>query len=359
MRRSLLPTVLASLLMPVTAFAEGWSVAPAGYYQHDIARYEFNGASDDSDAPRRSRLGLKADHASGVKLRLEWDFINGTITDAYVDWASAGGSKWRFGQYKQPFMLEELISSRELALPERSQAHDAFVIGRRAGLMWTTPLHGQQLQLSAFGGNSEQPSDATGLAARMFGAPSGRKDLHLGASVAYEERSDDRLRLRARPELRLLPSTPMNTGRQLQDGGFWRSGLEAVLLRGSLSLQSELNGLRGSGLNRVSGTGGYVQASWLAGGAQRGLQDGVVKLPKLASGQTLFEYSARVSHVDLERAGAAFGDQSQLSLAATAYIGKHVQLALEQSWFDGERRVSSGALGHDGDFNLLRVQLSF
>jgi phosphate-selective porin OprO/OprP len=349
---------LFCLALPCVAAegAAGWSFQPSATLQHDAARFHLDGESGDDDAPRRTRAALSGSHRSGLQFKFEWDFVGGTATDAYLKWPLGERGDLRFGQYKQPFSLEEQNSSRELPLLERSPAHDAFTLGRRAGLMWTTPLAGQQLQLSAFGASIEQPSDAQGLAARMFGAPEGIAGLHLGAALAWEQRRDEQLRLRARPGIRLLPSTPLDSGRSRDIDNSWRASVEAAWIRDGLTLQSELIALRGNGDTQVSGTGAYVQASWLSGGATRSIKSGSVRAPRLEPGQVRFEYSAQVSRVDFERSSHGYGDQSELRLAALAYIGPHVQLGLEQGWIDGADRTGAD---FDGRFSLVRLQLAF
>lgn len=336
--------------------AGGWSFQPSVTLQHDAARFHLEGESGDDNTPRRTRAALSGSHRSGLQFKFEWDFIGGTATDAYLKWPLGEHGDLRFGQYKQPFSLEEQNSSRELPLMERSPAHDAFTLGRRAGLMWTAPLHGQQLQLSAFGASLEQPSDAQGFAARVFGAPAGRAGLHLGAALAWEHRRDEQLRLRARPGIRLLPSTPLDSGRSRGIDSTWRASLEGAWIRESLTLQSELIALRGNGDAHVWGRGAYLQASWLSGGATRSFKSGSVRAPKLEPGQVRFEYSAQASHVGFERNSHGYGDQAELRLAALAYVGPSVQLGLELGWIDGEDRAGTN---FDGRFTLVRLQLAY
>ena len=361
MRRPLRIALSALYLCPCVASAgEQWTVKPSGYLQHDYADYSSDSADGDADGARRSRVGLRADHRSGLVLRFEWDFASGTITDVFAEQPFASGGRLRIGQFKQPFSLEEQGSSRDTALQERSVAHDAFNLARRVGMMWTQPLPALTVQASVFGGASEQPSAAHGLALRGFAAPIEGEQFHLGFALAHERRDDARLRLRARAESRLLPFTPLDSGWQNDVDASWRGGVESAWLRGPLSLQAEWIALRSSGGDGLQGAGGHLQASWLSGGAQRVLKDGVVRKPVLSADTRLWEFSARLSQVDLQRDNRQLGQQRQLTLGVTALIGQHWQLMLEHGRWDTDRSAQLSAPGElSGHLNSLRLQFAF
>lgn len=353
--------LLAAALLPVSAMsaASNWSVTPSGVFQHDYTDYRLRGgASEDADGARRSRLGLRARHTSGLELRGEWDFASGAATDLFAE-LPIGAGRLRMGQYKQPFSLEELGSSRDLVLLERSQVHDAFNFGRRVGLMWTQPIAGLQLQASAFAGNAELVSGSAGTALRLI--HTARPDLHLGLALAYEHRDDERLRLRARPESRLLPLTPLDVGNFSEVDSSLRIGAEAAWLRGSWLVQSEAFALQGQGRGaNPDGMGAYLQTSWLSGGHARSLRDGSIRKPAFEPGQRGWELSARLGRVDFDLGSDALGSQTQLGIGAAFYVGPHWQFSLEHSEFRAEQTLLGPRPGdYRGRFNSLRAQFSF
>ncbi len=308
---------------------------------------------------RRSRFGLRARHATGLELRGEWDLASGTATDLFAE-LPLGSGRLRLGQYKQPFSLEEQGSSRHLVLPERSLAHDASSLGRRAGLMWSQPLGNMRLQLSAFAGTAEQLSGSSGLAMRF--AQRQRTDRHLGIAFAYQQTDDDRLRLRARPESRLLPITPLDLGNFNEVGSNLRIGMEAALLRGSWALQAEAFALQGQAKFGAdpSGKGGYLQTSWLSGGHARSLREGAIRAPGIEPGQHAWEIAARLARVDFDLGRAPLGAQSQLGLGATLHLGPRWQFTFEHSEFRANRALLVSRPGeYRGRFNNLRAQFSF
>jgi phosphate-selective porin OprO/OprP len=361
MRRPLCLALSLVSVHPCAATADGdWTIKPTGNLQHDYANYVSDTADGDADGARRSRIGLRADHRSGLVLRFEWDLASGAITDVFAERPFANTGRLRIGQFKQPFSLEEQGSSRDTALQERSVAHDAFNLGRRVGMMWTQPLPTLTVQASVFGGVSEQPSAARGLALRGFAAPIEGEQFHLGFALAHERRDDSRLRLRARAESRLLPFTPLDSGWQNEVDASWRGGVESAWLRGPLSLQAEWIALRSDGGDGLEGTGGYLQASWLSGGAQRVLKDGAVRKPGLSADTRLWEFSARLSQVDLQRDSRQLGQQRHLTLGVTALIGQHWQLMLEHGRWETVRSAQLSSPGElSGHLNSVRLQFAF
>lgn len=361
MRLRPLALCLGLALLPASSLcaASDWSVGYGANFQHDYARYSLSGNLDgEADAARRSRVSVKATHASGLELKGEWDFASGTVTDLYLDLPVAVG-KLRFGQYKQPFSLDEQGSSRDLPLMERSIAHDASTIGRRVGLMWMQPLGTVQLQASGYAGLTEQISGSAGIALRGFSVA--RPDLHLGVAAAYEQRDDERLRLRARPESRLLPLAPLDLGNFTSVGSNARLGLEAAWLNGSWTVQSEAFALRGQRPGTdPSGQGAYLQASWLSGGHARSLREGAVRKPKFEAGTLAFELAARISRVDFDLGGAELGAQTQLGAAATVYVGARWQFSAHYGTYDADRSLRVSRPGeYSGHFTAVRAQYGF
>jgi phosphate-selective porin OprO/OprP len=341
----------------VLAGASDWDLQTQATLQHDVSHFSVGAQDGDENAARRSRVSLKATSDAGVALKLEWDFASGTATDLYVDWSLAGSRNLKLGQFKQPFSLEELGSSRDLLLLERSLAHDAFTIGRRVGVMWSQPVGRLNLESSAFFGVTEQISGTQGVAMRLYAAD--QPNRHLGVAVAVEQRDDERLRQRARSESRLLPLNPLDTGSRSDVGNAVRIGLEGALIKGSWTLQSELFGLRGQGDDRPTGVGATAQVSWASHGAARSIKNGAVKKPDVAAQPMLWELAARASHVEFDINDGSLASQTQFGIGASLYLGTRWKLMAEQSYFDASR---SNRLPRPGDvtghFSSFRLQLA-
>jgi len=104
---------------------------------------------------RRARLGVKGKFANDFKYEVVGNLPGtATIDVAYLDWAKYDGFQIRTGKFKQPFGLEQLTSSNNIALMERSYV-DQTVPAKKLGLqVMGSPKAGFTYALSTF-----QPHD--------------------------------------------------------------------------------------------------------------------------------------------------------------------------------------------------------
>ncbi len=122
-----------------------------------------NGRGDDRDTQslsdqfelRRARLGVKGKFANDFKYEIVGNLPGtATIDVAYLDWAKYDAFQIRTGKFKQPFGLEQLTSSNNIALMERSYV-DQTVPAKKLGLqVMGSPKAGFTYALSTF-----QPHD--------------------------------------------------------------------------------------------------------------------------------------------------------------------------------------------------------
>ncbi|MCX7191120.1 MAG: porin [Candidatus Methylopumilus sp.] len=130
--------------------------------------YRFNdgyedGRGDDRDTQsladqfelRRARLGVKGKFANDFKYEIVGNLPGtATIDVAFLDWAKYDAFQIRTGKFKQPFGLEQLTSSNNIALMERSYV-DQLVPAKKLGLqVMGSPKAGFTYALSTF-----QPHD--------------------------------------------------------------------------------------------------------------------------------------------------------------------------------------------------------
>jgi phosphate-selective porin OprO/OprP len=130
--------------------------------------YRFNdayesGRGDDRDTQslsdqfelRRARLGVKGKFANDFKYEIVGNLPGtATVDVAYLDWAKYDAVQIRTGKFKQPFGLEQLTSSNNIALMERSYV-DQTVPGKKVGLqVMGSPKAGFTYALSTY-----QPHD--------------------------------------------------------------------------------------------------------------------------------------------------------------------------------------------------------
>ena len=104
---------------------------------------------------RRARLGVKGKFANDFKYEVVGNLPGtATIDVAFLDWAKFDAVQFRVGKFKQPFGLEQLTSSNNIGLMERSYV-DQTVPAKKLGIqMMGSPKAGFTYALSTF-----QPHD--------------------------------------------------------------------------------------------------------------------------------------------------------------------------------------------------------
>ena len=122
-----------------------------------------DGRGDDRDTQsladqfelRRARLGVKGKFANDFKYEIVGNLPGtATIDVAFLDWAKYDAVQFRVGKFKQPFGLEQLTSSNNIALMERSYV-DQTVPAKKVGFqVMGSPKAGFTYALSTF-----QPHD--------------------------------------------------------------------------------------------------------------------------------------------------------------------------------------------------------
>ncbi|MES2304330.1 MAG: porin [Gemmatimonadota bacterium] len=250
-----------------------------GRLQVDAAKYsggenELGGGAE----VRRLRIGAKAQLFTNWYSEVDLDFAANAveIKDAWIGYTGLQDMMFKAGNYKEPFSLETLTSSKNTTFMERSYA-DNFSPDRNIGfgiVRW-----GKQWQVAGgVFGQSAGEVDASarnegyGITGRATFAPvmAPRRIVHFG--VALSRRTPDAatgadtntMRFRARPETDVSLARFLTTGKiRLVDHTSYYNA-EAAMVFGRLALQGEYTKVtvrRLTNLADASFKGGYAFAS--------------------------------------------------------------------------------------------------
>jgi phosphate-selective porin OprO/OprP len=113
---------------------------------------------------RRARLNAAGKFLEEFDFRLEGEFAGGLsnasalraqLTDAYVTWNRHPAANVRFGQFKTPFVFEQLFSDPRLFTLERSLVNDRLTLSRQVGVQVGGDLLEKRLSyaIGTFNGN--------------------------------------------------------------------------------------------------------------------------------------------------------------------------------------------------------------
>lgn len=341
-----------------------------GRLQVDAAVHDSDASELDDDVDiRRARLALKGTLYGDWDFKVDADFRDGDadLKDLYLRYTGAGRSTITFGNFKEPFSIEEQTSSKHITFLERALPVDAFSPGRTLGIAWQRGTQRGSAAAGLFGepisGSNDLDGQGFGFAARVTRAPklSGDKVLHFGVAAEYREpRRGDRLRFDASPESALTDVDFVRTPRLRDVGHTMRYGLESAFTAGPVSLQGELilvDVSRSDGRPDVNLAGWYAYVSWFPTGETRPYkaQEGAFGHVKPRRRRGAWELALRFSKLDLDDADVDGGEEENITFGVSWYANANLRLMINYIAADAVRRGERDA----PDILLLRAQLAF
>lgn len=355
-----------------------------GRIQVDAAWYDEDNVNLDGENGtefRRARLFVKGKMYDVWSYKAQYDFAgNGTdMKDAYIGYNGWDFGKLKIGQFKQPFSLEELTSSKYITFMERSLLN-AFATGRRIGLglsdanktwTWAASVYGREE------GDDTDGDEGYGAGARITWSPWNEKGkvLHLGGAAAWEEPNDNDVRFRARPESHQTGTRLVSTGRIPEPDAFTKYGVEAAGVFGPFSLQGEYIAVAADseqpGYEDPDLSGWYAYGSWFMTGESRKYKKGAFgrvspKNPVGKGGWGAWELAARYSSLDLEDGDTLGGEEDNITIGLNWYATKYVRFMANYVMIDADPVSREDTLdiaaGEDQDepnIFQLRAQIDF
>ena len=294
-----------------------------GRIMYDYNRAEENGVVDEDDFDlRRGRLFASGKISKNWAFKSQFNVDGGGFEDLYLRYTGWGkGATVTIGNQKMPFGLEELTSSKDISVLERSAITERYAVGRAEGI-----------QLSGKGGNqtygvgvfTDDTSDSeVGFAARYTIAPvkTDTNVFHLG--IAYRDINEDSA-----------------------------IGLEAAAVTGPFHIQAEYVDGEEEGNDDLSGY--YIQAGYIFTGETRPYKDGKFKRVKPATKAGAWEGVLRYEDGDGNHSDIELGrtDADAFTIGVNYYPNSNLRFGI--NYTDGE-----DVDGNEGEEFRVRFQLTF
>lgn len=330
---------------------------------------------------RRARLGVSGKLATDFFYKFENDYaidnIDGGITDAYVGYDFNPHWYMQAGQFKEPFNLENLTTSRFATFTERGLT-TAFTPGRRVGAMLgTRNTLGDNAWTAMLGyydggiGSSRNADDTQDITGRATWAhlPTASEIFHVGLAASYRtpDNPTDQISYSTTPESRFAGGSFARTGAITNTDHAMQWGLEGAGVWGPFSLQSEamrVDVARDAGLPNATFDGFYLQASYFLTGEHRNYDTGraiftrVSPLDPVADGGWgAWQVAARYSVIDLTDGGIAGGEVEDITLGVS-WI-PHRQIMVKGDIVQARAGDTGPAAGDDPTLFMLRLQYDF
>ncbi len=344
-----------------------------GRIQTDVAFYASGSSADRPENGaefRRARLFLAGILYRRIQFKAQFDFAGQTsFKDVYIGVTELPlVGNFIAGHFREPFSLEEMISSKYDTFMEDSLMN-ALIPGRNLGLaFYGSALQGRATwAIGLFRPTGENPpriesDDGANLTLRLTGVPwqqdAGRL-VHLGLSYSYSTPSESTFQFDSRPESNLADNF-LDTGGVSAENAH-RFGFETAAVWESLHVAAEYTFLtvqRPAGLSDVDLKGGYVSAGYFLTGERRPYKSGVFRrvVPRrnvFEGGRGAWELALRYSFLDLNDATVRGGEEEDVTAALNWYLNPHTRAMFNYVLADIE-----GAGG--ADFQPLHVfQLRF
>ncbi|NNF17282.1 MAG: porin [Gammaproteobacteria bacterium] len=363
-----LRNIFAALSIPVIGISFG-SVALAEMTVNLGGRIQVDGALYNEDTTalgsgtefRRARLFAAGDIADDWGYKLQLDFADGDLDmkDVFVQYTGLQGGALKIGQFKAPFSLEELTSSKYITFMERALPN-IFATSRRIGVGYQTVRGINTFAASVYGNSAQDNNEDEGLgvAARFTTTPKISDGfLHLGISLAFEEpqttdAGSDTLRYRARPESHVTSQRLVNSGTLTNVSNITKTGVEAAWVAGRFSAQAEyIRAAVETAMTDLEYDGYYVFASYFPKAGSRAYKNGVFQRVKV---ENAWEFAVRYSSLDLTDTNG--GEQDNITIAANYYVNPYLRFMVNYIMADVKNGINGS---EDPDILQFRVSMDF
>lgn len=334
---------------------------------------------------RRARLFFEGEIYERIKFKAQYDFAGGDaeFKDVYVglitDWGDV-----LFGHFKEPFSLEEMTSSKDIAFLERSMPVEAFVPSRNSGIeFFGDPGERLNWGVGAFYdaddfGISEN-EDRINLTGRIVFRPlyedKGKRMFHVGLSATQKEvENGGTLRFRARPEVH-LSSRFVDTGSFAADSALiYDLELAAVLDRFWFAGEFIQADVDAPAFGDPTFGGFYIQLGFFLTDDYRRYKTGSGAFDRQKpsanwdseGGRGAWEIAGRFSTLDLDDGSVVGVDENGEPIISGVLGGEQDNVSLALNWYPNPAtrwmlnfvHADADGLG-EADFIITRWQVDF
>lgn len=331
---------------------------------------------------RRARLALKSQLWGDWYGEVDMDFAEegAALKDAYLSYRGLfnGSGRVRVGNFRTPFGLEEVTTSRNLMFMERSMGTDPFVVGRRLGLEVTRWSDKYRASVAAFGGDVEdfykESNENVSFAARVNYTPirTDESTLMIGASGTMQKPTfvDFDIKVNTRPETN-VSDTKFVYAKYSDVDKYNVFGGELAYVNKRFMLQGEYMLAKYTFLDPdsdpdVSNSGGYVFASYFLTDDTHNYdhKDAEFTGVKPRNKGGAWEVAVRYSTIDLndEDADTMYGSATSVTLGVNYFPNPNVKLMMNYGMVNNDEYATGrGDFNGDYDFEYLsmRFQTAF
>lgn len=355
----------------------------ADYNSYDQDKTELG----DGTEFRRVRIDVEGKMFKDWAFKIEPDFANNGVSlkDVYLQYKGFSDVGITVGQFKQPFSLEELTSSRHITFMERALPN-VFSLAHRIGVGFNSNGDNWSAGLAFAGGvegndvSNEGDESYTTTARLTFAPIHGKTEaIHLGVAGSWINPRDEAIRIRQRPEAHVTSVRFVDTGTiPGKINNQFLYGFETAAVYGPFSAQGEYMTLRTTRdtLANLSFDGWYGYLSFFLTGESRTYDPKKGRFDRLKptravpdGGYGAWEVALRYSGIDLTDEDINGGGEKNVTLALNWYPTPYVRLMANYIWVNNDNKATGSSApllpgetfrgDDDPQIFLLRAQVDF
>ncbi len=307
----------------------------SGLLMVDLAGPNSDLTENDNIQLRRLRVGFDR-HFDAWTMRGYAEYKTGRLElEEFLLQRRWGDGLVVLGNQTEPFGLERVSSISGTTQLERALPV-ALTQGLDVGALYARRDGGWYWALGLFAPGSRNDgvrNKGPALDGRFAWSDVGDDDMrHFGAALSFRpQSSDSEVQFRSYPEVGLANVYLVDTGKFAGVDRSRRAGVEYAEVAGGWSWQAEAMAMR---LSRIDGApdlafhGAYAEISWFPweGRREYDAQQARFAVPA-AVGHATWQFSARLSRVDLSSHDVDGGRETNLTLAANWYLTPRARLA--------------------------------
>lgn len=312
-----------------------FSTKVGGRLQVDAASYGGSPDMGDGTDIRRARLYLSGTLYRDWGYKLEYEFDNSSITDAFITYDGFENYQITVGNFKDPFSLDYMISANNTMFMERALP-TAFNAGRHIGVMGARNSQYWTLAAGVFGDTVNSRStngdedEGWGWSTRGTLSPINEpgKLVHIGLGLNYRDlQPNNAVSFRQGPESNVAGVSIVDTRSTITNAdSMLKTGLELATVIGPFTAQAEYirTSVDRDNISNADFDGWYLQSSYLLTGESRPYKNGVFGGIKPNhrvgdGGIGAWEVAMRYSSLDLNDGAINGGEADSMTLGLNWY----------------------------------------
>ncbi|HHJ53347.1 MAG TPA: hypothetical protein ENJ89_09155 [Caldithrix abyssi] len=328
---------------------------------------------------RKGRFALKTRLWSVWKMEWDMDIAEGVVEvkDMFLAYEGFENSSIKFGNFKMPFGLEILTSSRYIPFAERAYNALAFKMGRRMALQYARWGEMWNVRAALFGQTFDTKKNKTkdetggGLAVRVAAAPIQRDDLIVHAGAAYSitnpDDETDIEEFKSEPETKIGDVEILDTDLIRDVDNTTRIGVEGAIAYKNFHVQTEYQMVKLARLQdkpEVNLSGGYIYFLWTLTGESRKWNKEEGEFGQLIPKDTkkgAWELGFRYSYLDLSDTKALVlgGMANNYTAGVNWYANPNMVFQLNYTMVQtSQNATGNGFVGND-NFSYIQFMTKF